>query len=65
MRKDIIYIICAFYASLRNAQKDIIYASLRFFTGLRQGINNASSRFCTERVKVSLRNFALPYQIIM
>lgn len=45
-------------------RKDIIYASLRFFTGLRQGINNAPSRFYTERVKVSLRNFALRYQIV-
>ena len=45
-------------------RKDIIYASLRFFSGLRQGIN-ASSHFCTERVKVSSRNFALRFQIVI
>ena len=44
-------------------RRDIIYASLRFFSGLRQGID-ASSRFRTERVKVSLRNFALRFQIV-
>ena len=44
-------------------RKDIIYAFLRFFSGLRQGIN-ASSRCCTERVKVSSRNFALRFQIV-
>ena len=62
MRNDIIYIICAFLRFFTECAK--IY-HLHIFTGLRQGINNASSRFCAERVKVSLRNFALPYQIVM
>ena len=50
MRKDVIYIILRIFTSLYGMRGDIIYPSLRFFSGLRQGIN-ASSRFCTERVK--------------